>query len=124
MTSDKIIRHWQQGAEDAFGLAQHAYATGKYELALFHCHPAVEKALKAAYMKHRHKDHPKIHNLLEIALALDRPWTEEQQDQLEVLSDYAVSARYEDPAWAEQYATEDNTRLWLERVRNFLSILS
>jgi len=51
MTQQEASDHWRKGAEDALVMAQLGHEHGKYALSLFHCHLAVEKALKALYTK-------------------------------------------------------------------------
>lgn len=123
MTESDIVAHWRKGAKDALRVATLSYEDGKYELALFHCHLAVEKALKAAIMEKTKKPHPKIHELFKLAMILHEEWSTEDRQLLDVLSDFAVSARYDDPAWAEHFATAENTMLWISKSQSFLATL-
>lgn len=36
------------------------------------------------------------------------------------LTDYAVAARYDDPSWAERYATKENAAFWLKFSQELL----
>ncbi|MBU2213733.1 HEPN domain-containing protein [Patescibacteria group bacterium] len=121
MTEADIIAHWRKGAKDAFEMAQLAHKAGKYELALFHCHLAVEKILKAAVMEKTKKPHPKIHELSVLARLLKETWSVEEKQLFESLSDFAIAARYDDPTWAENYATSQNAQDWIKRTEAFLS---
>lgn len=121
MTQADVIAHWRKGAKDALHLAKRACEDGIYELALFHCHLAVEKALKAAIMAKTGKPHPKIHTLAHLASLLRDDWSEEDRTVFDTLSDFAVAARYDDPAWAERFATARNAEQWLARSEAFLS---
>lgn len=123
MSQEEIIRHWQKGAHDALEAAQALHHLGKYALALFDCHLAVEKALKAAYITKHDREAPPTHNLLLLTEELDRSWTQEQSDALSDLTDYAVAARYDDPEWAKMQATKENSTFWLKKTSAFLDIL-
>ncbi|MDO8648888.1 MAG: HEPN domain-containing protein [Candidatus Peregrinibacteria bacterium] len=121
MTTADVIKHWRKGAQDALDAAKLLEADAKYDLALFHCHLALEKALKAAVMERTKKPHPKIHRLLSLAKLLQEDWSIDDQELFDKLSDFAVAARYDDPAWAEQYATAENSQQWIRRTSQFLS---
>ena len=110
VTINDVIKHWRKGAKSALRVAVLAHKDGEHELALFHCHLTIEKALKAAIMEKTGKPHPKIHNLARLALILRKDWSEAEQELLNTLSDFAVAARYDDPAWAKQYATTKNAQ--------------
>jgi hypothetical protein len=69
------------------------------------------------------KEAPLTHDLLQIALQLPRPWTEEEKRLLADLTEYAVAARYDDPLWAEREATPENVAPRLARVETLLASL-
>lgn len=123
MSQEEIIKHWQQGARDALEAAQALHNLRKYALALFDCHLAVEKALKAAYIAKYDQEAPPTHNLLFLTEKLGKAWTQEQHDALSDLTDYAVAARYDDPEWAKTQATKENSAFWIEQASAFLTIL-
>lgn len=120
MTTADIIAHLRKGARDSLRVARLASADGKYELALFHCHLAVEKALKAAIMEKTEKPHPKIHELSALAKLVKEEWNAEERDVLEALSSFGVAARYDDPFWAQTQATKQNAERWIDRTDQFL----
>lgn len=121
MTTADVIAHWRRGAMDALEVAQLIARDGKYELALFNCHLALEKTLKAAVMERTGKPHPKIHNLGRLALLIRSNWSEQDRELFDTLSDFAIAARYDDPAWAKHYATAQNAQVWIDRTTEFLS---
>lgn len=123
MTEADVIAHWRIGAHDEYQSAKLLADGGKYSGALFHCHLAVEKALKAVFMEQHRREPPLTHDLLQIAVQLKRVWTEEERKFLADLTEYAVAARYDDPLWAEREATEQNVVAWLRTVDAFLSLL-
>lgn len=121
MSQDEVVKHWKQGAQDALEAADALHKLGKYALALFDCHLAVEKALKAAYIARHDKEPPPTHNLVLLAEELDRTWTKEEREALSDLTDYAVAARYDDPQWAREKATENNSFYWLQKTKHLLA---
>src|SRR5262245_34735285 len=46
VTEADVIAHWRQGVRNELASAQLLRDGGQYEASLFHCHLAVEKALK------------------------------------------------------------------------------
>ena len=124
VTTADVIAHWRKGATDALEAAALLARDRKYELALFHCHLAVEKALKAAVMEKTGRPHPKVHNLSRLAQLVGDDWSAADRDLLATLSEFAVAARYDDPDWARRYATAPTVRRWLKRTSEFLSRLT
>jgi HEPN domain-containing protein len=125
MTQQEAVRHWQEGARKALRAAKVLHEDGNDESALFHCHLAVEKALKAAWIAQRDTEEPPhTHDLVALAKALEKqPWTEEDLEVLETLTRFVIDARYADPTWAVEYATKENTERWIEQGRRFISFL-
>jgi HEPN domain-containing protein len=121
MTRQDIIEHWRKGARDALELARLAHQAEKNELALFHCHLAVEKALKAAYMERHHEDHPYTHDLAHLAGLVGETFEMEDMTALQKLTDFVVDARYSDPFWAEKQATSKNAAHWIAVTEHLLS---
>lgn len=121
MTTADVIKHWRKGAAEALDAAKLLAKDGKYDLALFHCHLAVEKALKATVMESTGKPHPKVHNLSRLAQLIREDWSTEDRELFTTLSEFSVAARYDDPAWSDRYATAENAQLWIDRVTGFLS---
>lgn len=123
MTLAQVIAHWREGASDSPRLARRAAEDVLYELALFHSHLAIEKALKATYMEQHAKKAPYTHSLLDLMEMLGRPWTEEQKAALNRLTDFVVAAWYSDPTWAQEYATDEHASRGIADAQEFLSLL-
>ena len=105
-------------------MARHALFDDKeYELTLFHCHLAVEKALKALHLREHGEAAPTSHDLPYLAGLLKQKFPEDSSSLFQGLNKFAVAARYSDPAWAKDFATEEQARLWLERVSVLLPML-
>jgi HEPN domain-containing protein len=123
VTESDILAHRRKGARDELTSAKLLFEGGQYPGALFHCHLATEKALKALYMAEHRKEPPFTHDLLQIALLLPRAWTDEEQRLLADLTGYAIAARYDDPPWAAREATQEKVADWITRVETLLSTL-
>lgn len=123
MSLENIVEHWQKGARDSLETAEWNYSSGKYELALFHCHLAVEKALKAEYLKESKGEPEKTHDVFKLAMQLGREWSDTQKEQLEELRTFSTEARYSEPNWAQECANEETVKKWLGIASEFLSQL-
>ena len=123
MTQEDATTHWQKGARRAFRAAELTHGERDYELALFHCHLAVEKALKALYIQQRNTAAPKSHDLSYLALQITHGLPAEQVELLKELNQFCIEARYSDPPWAELHATQERAERWMQNVRIALSSL-
>lgn len=121
MTTDQIVAHWQKRARDPLTVARLANGADDPADAIFHCHLAIERALKAEVMRTTGKQHPKSHDLLVLARLVPAEWGEEDESTFDALTDFAVAARYDDPAWEERYATRSEAARWIARTERFLS---
>lgn len=120
MTKQEVVDHWRKGATDSLEVAQLCLKAKKYEQALFHCHLAVEKALKSAFIERHGEDFPYIHDLYRLALLVRDAWTEEQQRFFAELTTFAVESRYAGPSWTSTHATEQQAAYWTKAVELFL----
>ncbi|MBI3618976.1 HEPN domain-containing protein [Candidatus Peregrinibacteria bacterium] len=123
MSEKEIIDHWKKGAQEAIGAARVLCEKGFYESALFHCHLAIEKALKALYMEQHGEDHPFSHDLAHLAELLEHHLAGNDMSALQELSEFVVDARYSDPYWAAEQATADNARRWIQTTEHLLASL-
>jgi HEPN domain-containing protein len=123
MTQQDAAQQWLAEARDELEAARILRERGKYRQALFLCHLAVEKALKGAHIAEKDDVPPKTHDLIDLAQRLKREWTENEKEDLRFLSRFVIDARYADPPWTEEYATEEHATHWVERCEYFLSKL-
>ena len=122
MTKEDLVALWRKEAREALRVADLAYGDGIYWLTMFHCHLAVEKALKAAYLEERGEDPPRTHELLFLAEELDRKWSEGDVTLFDTLGELAVEARYHDPGWAEKQATKEEALELARRLHQKLLV--
>jgi HEPN domain-containing protein len=104
-------------------MAKVAQREGEHESALFHCHLAVEKALKAVYMKQHREEHPHTHDLAYLAGLVEHSLGTAEVESLKQLSEFVVDARYSDPYWAAEQATNDAAIHWIGVTERLLSLL-
>ncbi len=84
--------------------AEALHRIGQELNAIFHLQQAVEKTLKALWVKRAKAEPPRIHSLREIAEKCGFDLTKEQGLLLETLSEYYVESRYPGD-WQETPAT-------------------
>jgi HEPN domain-containing protein len=94
---EKNINYWRNGAvEDYDAALLIAEKTRHYMHALFFCHLAVEKMLKAHVARVEEAQPPKIHNLITLAQRTRLPISEEMTTFLRRLNAYQMLGRYPD----------------------------
>ena len=91
-----VIDNWLALAQYDLATAEAMLQTGRYLYVGFMCQQAVEKLLKACYVKHRNATPPYTHNLLRLMAEL--PWNGEMDASLvatlESLNSYYLESRY------------------------------
>jgi len=95
--SQKTINNWLSLAEYDLNTADAMFQTKRYLYVAFMCQQAIEKLLKAGYVKAHSSTPPYTHNLLR--LLKDAPWINEIQNTemmpvLEELNSYYIESRY------------------------------
>jgi HEPN domain-containing protein len=123
MSHSEAILHWRSGARDAWKWAKRMAQEDSRALAIFHCHLAVEKALKALYMEQKNDPAPFTHSLTQLASHIDREWTKQDLEDLHILTPFASQARYDDLGWVEEQATAEFTEQCIQQSKILLSKL-
>jgi len=94
--TQKIVDNWLSLAEYDLTTADAMLQAGRLLYVGFMCQQAVEKILKAAYVKHHGTTPPYTHNLLRLAAQLS--WKEEADARtlatMETLNSYYIESRY------------------------------
>ena len=124
MTQEKAVSHWQKRSRAELKTARVIFEQNDPELygeVLFHCHLALELALKAKYIGKYHAPAPYSHDLNELAAALEESWSGKERIAFEELTDYAILARYGDEQWFTSHATKEKAKEWLQKTQQFLS---
>lgn len=95
MNISQHIKYWTESAEYDLDTAFEIYYIGRYSWSLFIGHLALEKVLKALYVKaNNNKVPPKIHNLRKLAALSNLELTEVQQIFLDKINIFQIEARY------------------------------
>ncbi|MCS6950816.1 MAG: HEPN domain-containing protein [bacterium] len=87
-------REWLRQAEYDVESAQHMLAAGRWLHAVFFCHLAVEKSLKAAIVEKTNQTPPRTHNLIALAQVANLHLPVEYAEFLGMINDAGVVTRY------------------------------
>ena len=112
MEKEKVIQYWRESAQRDLGAARDLIKLKHYNWALFVYHLAIEKLLKGLLVK-SDKEIPPIHKLVRLAELSGLKITGEDRDNLLVITDFNLEARYDD--YKENFyrkATKEFTQKW------------
>ena len=97
MTKSDYIQFWKTSAEKDLEVAQNLYEKRNYPQSLFFGHLALEKLLKAHWVKDNSSDYPpRIHNLVRLAGNTKLPFLPDDLLFLDKMNDYQMEGRYPD----------------------------
>ena len=96
VTFAEIILFWLNSAERDWKTARGLFDLKRYDSCLFFCHLALEKILKGLVAQNTKEPVPHIHDLAKLASIAKLKLTEEQIQQLRVITTFNISARYDD----------------------------
>lgn len=91
----ELQKAWIESAEEDFQTAEGLIRLKHYHWALFLCHIAIEKVLKANYIKIKDQYPPPIHKLVKLAQDCRLVLTEAQLDDLKEMTTFHIEARYD-----------------------------
>ena len=97
------IDYWLDIAEYDLKTSKAMLDTGRFLYTVFMAQQALEKLLKALYLKNKQEEPPFTHNLLYIAKATSLEFTVEQKEFLNKLTAYYIEGRY--PLYKEKLST-------------------
>jgi len=116
---DKIFKHWIETSDDDFNTMLVLFRSKSYYWALFMGHIAIEKLLKARFVKHNQNHAPFTHNLYRLAELSGLEISEEQAEWLFKITTFNLNARYDD--YKKEFynlCTVDFTKEWIEKIKN------
>jgi HEPN domain-containing protein len=96
MTKDELVDYWVQLSDDNYKSMINMFNMGEYMWSLFVGHLALEKLLKAYYVKGIEKKVPYIHDLYKLAMECNLELNEDQKDSFQYITLFNIQARYED----------------------------
>ena len=111
--SEKVVQNWITLAEYDLKTAEAMLQAQRYLYVAFTCQQAIEKLLKALYVKEKDQTPTYTHNLLRLAdaLTIAAKLDEEKNRFLETLNSYYVESRYtEEIAELSQFLNQENAQ--------------
>lgn len=125
MDTQKVIDYWQTGAKDAFDTAEKLMQAKKYHHALFFCHLALEKTIKAAVVIHTKTHALPIHDLVKLAISAGIQLTPNQEKDLGEIDTFNLKARYDEYKLRfYQKATQNYATKWFNKTQEYLQWLT
>ena len=96
MTKEELIRFWIDSSDDNHKSMLNMFNAGEYMWSLFIGHLAIEKLLKAYYVKKVKQEVLKTHDLYKLAIKSKLDLSEGQKDSLQYITLFNIETRYED----------------------------
>jgi HEPN domain-containing protein len=117
LDKDKIVKHWLESSDDDFNAMGVLARAGSNNWALFMGHIAIEKLLKAWFVKQNGTHAPFTHNLYRLAELGGLKIDEEKTEWLFRITTFNINARYDDYK-KEFYSlcTADFTKEWMGKI--------
>lgn len=115
---EKTVEYWIDGAEYDIETAESLFQTRRYPYALFFGHLAIEKILKALFVKETRKHAPYTHSLPLLASKLTIEIPERLHKKLAQFMEFYLEARYpEERIKFYKKCTKEFTESKLDEVR-------
>ena len=98
MNNMDLMKYWIKSSDEDYNVMKFLYSGKKNSYCLFFGHLVIEKLLKGLYAK-INEENPhaiKSHNLLMLAEKCDLDLTDEQVERLQTITQFNISARYDD----------------------------
>ncbi|HRZ27098.1 MAG TPA: HEPN domain-containing protein [Spirochaetota bacterium] len=93
---DEVEEYWLEEADNDLKVAANLFEREDYSYSLFFGHLALEKLLKAYYVKQIRQHAPLIHNLERLAVSAGLELSDDQKESLIKISTFNIEARYPD----------------------------
>jgi len=116
---DKIFKHWVETSDEDFNTMLILFRSKSYHWALFMGHIAIEKLLKACFVKNKQNHAPFTHNLYRLAELCGLEISEEYAEWLFKITTFNLNARYDD--YKKEFyimCTVDFAKEWIEKIKN------
>ena len=94
MEISEKVEYWLDIAEYDLQTGRSLHRSGRYLYSVFMCQQAIEKILKANYLKRFSKEAPFSHNLVYLQSLMELGVTEKQLKLVAELTAYYIEARY------------------------------
>lgn len=114
---EEKVKYWLISAARDWEVAGHLLEKRDYAYALFFGHLALEKVLKACYVKTIDGNPPLTHRLVYLAEKTGLELSDERMELLEIVTDFNLEARYPDEKFSfYKRCTREFTALYLDRI--------
>jgi HEPN domain-containing protein len=110
-----LIKAWLKSSDEDFETAKGLFDLKRYSGVLFFCHLALEKVLKALFLKKNDSYPPPTHKLIRLVNLMKIKVDEETQNHLAEITTFNIESRYDilkDRLYKK--ATKDYTKKYLE----------
>jgi HEPN domain-containing protein len=91
----KLIRAWTKSSKEDFATAKELFNLKRYSGCLFFCHLAIEKILKALFLKKNNTYPPPTHKLVRLANLSKIKIDKQTEKYLAEITTFNVEARYD-----------------------------
>ena len=119
-----LMRYWLKSSNEDYDVMQVMFKNKKNTWTLFLGHLVIEKLLKGLYAKNN-KENPytiKSHNLLALAEKCKLDLTDEQVKKLQIITQFNISARYDD--YKENFKQKCTDEYTKQQVRNIEEVIT
>lgn len=125
MTKEKHVAYWLDIAEKDMGRAEMCFKNKDYVFCLFCLHMALEKTIKALWVKNNEVNYPpKIHNLVTLISNLPVGFNEEDLRWLDDMNTFQLEGRYPDYVGKiYKRCTKEFTEGIMDRTKKYLECL-
>jgi len=115
-----VTAYWLEEAKNDLKVTGDLFEKEDYSYSLFFGHLALEKLLKAYYVRQLKKHAPMIHNLERLAQSAGLELSQEQRESLIKISTFNIEARYPDIKQSfRRLCTRDFTEKEITEIRGF-----
>lgn len=118
------IDYWKKSAEHNWDTALSLFKSKHYDACLFFCHLTIEKLLKGLVVTKTKKTAPYIHDLERLSILTKLSFTDEQVENLRIITGFNMAGRYEDAKFVfYKQCTKDYTEKHLNISKDLIICL-
>jgi len=120
--AETLVQYWESGSKDDLESALTIFSKAeRYPASLFFLHLAIEKSLKAAYVRKTQEHAPFTHNLLSLVERLGWNPSEDLVILAAEINEFNTESRYPDQTLEfHKKATKDFAKHYIEKGKDFL----
>lgn len=121
----EAISYWLKSAAHDMESSLAIFSSGKYDWSLFVAHLALEKALKAIWIKNNSDlIPPRIHNLVKLAEEANFDLSDKEKLFLYEVNDFNLEARYPDKKFDfYKKCTKEFAKEYLKEIKEFFDCI-